>query len=69
MRRSTFQLKKGVSVKRGRHSIREGFGRHSIREGFGRHSMREGFGKGFCRKGNSVKRFGPFTKPPDSDEK
>ena len=26
--------------------------------------MNEGFGGDFNRKGNSVKRFGPFTKPP-----
>ena len=25
------------------------------------------FGKDFYRKGNSVKRFGPFTEPPDSE--
>ena len=29
--------------------------------------MNEGFGKDFYRKGNSVKRFGPFTEPPDSE--
>ena len=28
--------------------------------------MNQGFGKDVYRKGNSVKRFGPFTKPPDS---
>ena len=27
--------------------------------------MNEGFGKDFYRKGNSVKRFGPFSEPPD----
>ena len=29
--------------------------------------MNEGFGKDFYRKGNSVKTFGPFTEPPDSE--
>ena len=29
--------------------------------------MNEGFGKDFYRKGNSAKRFGPFTAPPDSE--
>ena len=27
-----------------------------------------GFGKDFYRKGNSVKRSGPFTEPPDSEK-
>ena len=27
--------------------------------------MNEGFGKDFYRKGNSVKRSGPFSEPPD----
>ena len=27
--------------------------------------MNEGFGKDFHRKGNSVKRSGPFSEPPD----
>ena len=31
--------------------------------------MNEGFGKDFYRKGNSVKRFGPFTEPPDSENR
>ena len=26
-----------------------------------------GFGKDFYRKGNSVKRSGPFSEPPDSE--
>ena len=30
-------------------------------------SVNQGFGKDFCRKCNSVKRFGPFTEPPDSE--
>ena len=30
-------------------------------------SVNQGFGKDFYRKGNSVKRFGPFTEPPDSE--
>ena len=30
-------------------------------------SVNERFGKDFHRKGNSVKRFGPFTEPPDSE--
>ena len=29
--------------------------------------MNEGFGKDFYRKGNSVKRSGPFSEPPDSE--
>ena len=29
--------------------------------------MNEGFGKDFCKKGNPVKRFGPFSEPPHSD--
>ena len=29
-------------------------------------SVNQGFGKDLYRKGNSVKRFGPFTEPPDS---
>ena len=33
----------------------------------GGNSVNEGFGKDFYRKGNSVKRFGPFTEPPDSE--
>ena len=30
-------------------------------------SVNQGFCKDFYRKGNSVKRFGPFTEPPDSE--
>ena len=33
----------------------------------GRHSVNEGFGKDFHRKGNSVKRFRPFSEPPDAE--
>ena len=29
--------------------------------------MNEGFGKDSYRQGNPVKRFGPFTEPPDSE--
>ena len=29
--------------------------------------MNEGFGKDFYRKGNSAKRSGPFSEPPDSE--
>ena len=29
--------------------------------------MNEGFGKGFYRNGNSVKRSGPFSELPDSE--
>ena len=29
--------------------------------------LNEGLGKDFYRKGNSLKRFGPFTEPPDSE--
>ena len=28
--------------------------------------MNQGFGKDFYKKGDSVKRIGPFTEPPDS---
>ena len=40
----------------------------ACKEGFfsekgGRHSVNEGSGKDFYRKGNSVKRFGPFSEP------
>ena len=30
-------------------------------------SVKGGFGKDFYRKGNSVKRSGPFSEPPDSE--
>ena len=33
----------------------------------GGNSVNQGFGKDFYRKGNSVKRFGRFTEPPDSE--
>ena len=33
----------------------------------GGNSVNRGFGKDFYRKGNSVKRFGPFTELPDSE--
>ena len=33
----------------------------------GGNSVNEGFGKDFHRKGDAVKRFGPFTEPPDSE--
>ena len=33
----------------------------------GRHSVNEGFGEDFYRKGNSVKRSGPFNEPQDSE--
>ena len=33
----------------------------------GGNAVNQGFGKDFYRKGNSVKRFGPFTEPPDSE--
>ena len=33
----------------------------------GRDSVNEGFGKDFYRKGNSVKRSGPFSEPRDSE--
>ena len=44
----------------------------SVKKGFfsekgGGNSVNEGFGKDFYRKGNSVKKFGPFTEPPDSE--
>ena len=52
MRRSTFQWKKGFSVKRG--------------EG---NSVNGWFGKDFYRKGNSVKRSGRFSEPPDSENR
>ena len=33
----------------------------------GGNSVNEGFGKDLYRKGNSVKRFGPFSEPPNSE--
>ena len=33
----------------------------------GGNSVDQGFGKDFYRNDNSVKRFGPFTQPPDSE--
>ena len=33
----------------------------------GGNSVNQGFGKDLHRKGHSVKRFGPFTEPPDSE--
>ena len=33
----------------------------------GGNSVNEGFGRDFYRKGDSVKRFGPFNEPPDSE--
>ena len=33
----------------------------------GGNSVNEGFGKDFYRKGNSVKRSGRFSEPPDSE--
>ena len=33
----------------------------------GGNSVNQGFSKDFYRKGNSLKRFGPFTEPPDSE--
>ena len=33
----------------------------------GGNSVNQGFGQHFYRKGNSVKRFGPFTEPPDTE--
>ena len=44
----------------------------SVRKDFfsekgGGNSVKEGLGKGFYRKGNSVKRSGPFGEPPESE--
>ena len=47
---------------KGMFSEKEGF---SVDQGGG-NSVNQGFGKDFYRKGNSVKRFGRFTEPPDS---
>ena len=33
----------------------------------GGNSVNQGFGTDLYRKGNSVKSFGPFTEPPDSE--
>ena len=33
----------------------------------GGNSVNQGFGKDLHRNGNSVKRFGPFSEPPDSE--
>ena len=43
-----------------------------VKKGFfsekgGGNSVNQGFGKDFYRKGDSVKRSGPFTEPPDSE--
>ena len=38
----------------------------SVKRGGG-NSVNEGFGKDIYRKGNSVKRSGPFSEPPDSE--
>ena len=51
MRRSTSQWKKGV---------------FSSEKGGG-NSVNQGFGKDFYQRGNSVKRSGPFSEPPDSE--
>ena len=34
----------------------------------GGNSVNQGFGKDFYRKGNSMKRSGPFSEPPDSEK-
>ena len=39
----------------------------SVKRG-GEQSVNGGFGKDFFRKGNSVKRSGPFGEPPDSEK-
>ena len=43
----------------------------SVKKGFfserGRQFSESGFGKDFYRKGNSVKRSGPFSEPPNSE--
>ena len=45
-------------------SVKKGF----VREKAGGNSVNEGFGKDFYRKGHcNLKRFGPFTEPPDSE--
>ena len=46
--------------------------RFSVKKGVfsekgGGNSVNQGSGKDFYRKGNSVKRFGPFIEPPDSE--
>ena len=52
MRRSPFQREKGFFRKK---------------RGEWGNSVKEGFGKAFYRKGTSVKRSGPFSEPPDSE--
>ena len=53
-------------------SEKKGFSYFSVKkrvfiEKGGGNSVNEGFGKDFYRKGNSVKRSGPFSEPPDSE--
>ena len=48
------------------------FSAFSVQKGFfsekgGGDLVNGGFGKDFYRKGNSVKRSGPFSEPPDSE--
>ena len=72
LHRTTLELSQSLEVFRsrflGRGSDEALF---SEKKGFqwrgGRDSVNEGFGKDFYRKGNSVKRSGPFSEPPDSE--
>ena len=50
-----------------RRSTSQGEEKRVFSEKGGGNSANEGFGKDFYRKGNSVKRSGPFSEPPDSE--
>ena len=53
----------GKGMRRSTFQLKKGF----FSETGGGNSLNEGLGKDFYRKDNSVKRFGPFTEPPDSE--
>ena len=66
------QIRKGRSFFRADLGEGDATKRFSVKKGVfsengGGNSVNEGFGKDFYRKGNSVKRFRPFTEPPDSE--
>ena len=53
----------GQGIRRSAFSVKKGV----FSEEGGGNSVNQGFGKDFYRKGNSVKRSGPFSEPPDSE--
>ena len=55
----------GKGMRRSTFQWKKGF----FSEKGGGNSVNQGFGKDFYRKGNSVRRFRPFTEPPDSEKK